>query len=120
MNFKSVQLACEKNITSLKFPPHTTDIPQPLEKSVFKSLKDHWESVLFKRLHLKRPRLTKAEFTTLLVSQDVWDASVKVGIIYNDFRRCDIFPCDRNTYLKDKLNRDLLNRYKTLIEKLKL
>lgn len=94
MNFKSVQLAFEKNITPLKFPPHTTDIPQPLEKSVFKSLKDHWESVLFKRLHLKRPRLTKAEFTTLLVSQDVWDASVKVGIIYNDFRRCDIFPCD--------------------------
>ena len=113
MNFESVQLAREKNITLLKLPPHTTDILQPLDKSVFKSLKDHWGSVLFKRLRLKRSRLTKAEFTTLLVSKDVWDASVNAENICNGFRRCGIFPFDRNTYPKDRFDPNLLNRYNT-------
>lgn len=47
MNFTSVQLAREKKITLLKLQPHTTDVFQPLDESVLKFLKDHWELVLF-------------------------------------------------------------------------
>ena len=47
MNFTSVQLAREKKITLLKLQPHTTDVFQPLDESVLKFSKDHWELVLF-------------------------------------------------------------------------
>ena len=55
-----------KKVRIIKLPAHTTDVLQPLDVSVFKSLKDDWGSILFKRLKIKRKRLSKSEFLTVL------------------------------------------------------
>lgn len=68
--YGTIQLAKEKHNTFIKLPAHTTDVLQPLDVSVFKSLKDHWGNVLFKRLKLSRTRLTKSEFSTIVTSKD--------------------------------------------------
>ena len=76
----------------------------------------NWGLVLLKILCLKRSRLTKADFTTLLVTQDVWNASVNVENICNSFRRWDICPFSRNTYLKDRFHPNLFSMCNTWIE----
>ena len=39
VNYAMICYACEKNVAILKLPLHTTDVLQPLDVSVFKSLK---------------------------------------------------------------------------------
>ena len=38
-----VQLALKENVIILKFPPHVTDVLQPLDVSCFKPIKRKWE-----------------------------------------------------------------------------
>ena len=40
--YGTLKLARNNNVTILKLPPHTTDLLQPLDVAVFKSLKDSW------------------------------------------------------------------------------
>ena len=54
---------------NLIFPALTTDLLQPLDVAVFKSLKQKWEAVLFKRLRKTRSALSKSEFTTIISSE---------------------------------------------------
>ena len=68
--YGKIQLAKEKHNTVIKLPAHTTDVLQPLDMSVFKSLKDHWGNALLTRLKFSRTRLTKSEFSTILASKD--------------------------------------------------
>ena len=56
--YETIQLARKQNITLLKLPAHTTDLLQPLDVSVCKSLKEHWGKILFQRVNLKRSRLS--------------------------------------------------------------
>ena len=75
------------NVTILKLPPHTTDLLQPLDVSVFGSLKVKWGAALFKRLRKSRSALSKSEFSTLLVSDDVWKSSCTEETVQNGFKR---------------------------------
>ena len=96
-------------------PPHTTDLLQPLHVSVFKSLKDTWGTTLFKRLHLTRSRLSKAEFASLLVSDDVWKTAFSSENITHGFAKCGIAPFNRNAYPKYRFKPILLKRYNTWV-----
>ena len=40
VNYATICYAREKNVAILKLPPHTTNVLQPLDVSVFKSLKE--------------------------------------------------------------------------------
>ena len=71
MWYGTIDLARQKSVTVIKLPPHTTDLLQPLDVAVFKSLKDHWGDVLFQRNNTSRLKLSKAEFGTILSSEDV-------------------------------------------------
>ena len=45
--YGTLELARQQKVTIIKLPPHTTDLLQPLDVAVFKSLKDHWGDILF-------------------------------------------------------------------------
>ena len=57
VNYATIKLARETRVTILKLPPNTTDLLQPLDVAVFKSLKQKWGGVLFKRLRKTRSAL---------------------------------------------------------------
>ena len=103
-------------MTIIKLPAHTTDVLQPLDVSVFKSLKDHWGNISFKRIKIKRKRLSKSEFLTVLASEDVWKKSFSEVNIKNGFRKCGILPCDQDMYPKKRFNVKLLQRYDAWVE----
>ena len=107
----TLELACAQKVTIMKLPPHTTDLLQPLDISVFKALKDYWGDILFNRLRLTRARLTNAEFATHLCDPDVWGKAFLAESIKNGFRRCGIFPVDREQYPESRLSVNLKNRY---------
>ena len=65
-------MARQKKVTIIKPPPHTTDLLQPLDLAVFRFVKDHWSDVLFQRNNASQLKLSKAEFGTILSSEDVW------------------------------------------------
>jgi len=92
-------------------PAHTTDLLQPLDVSVFKSLKNSWGDLLFTRLHLNRSKLTKAEFCTFLSDDLVWKKALTEEHIQNGFRKCGIWPLNREAYPEHRFNKNLKNRY---------
>ena len=87
VSYATVCYARKKNVTILKLPPHTTDVLQPLDVSVFKSLKEKWGNALHKRLIKTRTPLSKSEFSTVLSSDEVWRSSFTIERFQNGFRR---------------------------------
>ena len=67
-------------------------------------------------MKLKRSRLTKAEFLTLISSDDVWLRSMSESNIRNGYRACGIFPVDREAYPKQRFSPKLLERYETWLK----
>ena len=85
--FPTLQYAREWKVTILKIPPHTTDLLQPLDVSVFKAFKQKWEQLLHSRLRKTRSALTKSEFATAISSDDVREQSFTKTSIVNGFRK---------------------------------
>ena len=107
--YEAICLAKETKSDNHQTSRYTTDILQPLDVSVFKSLKDHWGSILFKRVKISRKRLSKSEFLTVLASEDVRKKSfseTKYGIL----------PFDQNMFPKKRFNVKLLQRYDAWVE----
>ena len=67
-------------------------------------------------MKLKRSRLTKAEFLTLISSDGVWLHSMSESNIRNGYRACGIFPVDREAYPKQRFSPKLLERYETWLK----
>ena len=114
--YGTLELARMQNVTIIKLPPHTTDLLQPLDVSVFRSLKGYWGDILFKRLRATRSRLTKAEFVTNLCDVAVWSKAFSENNIMNGFKACGIYPCDRTKYPVKRLNVNLKHRYDKWVE----
>ena len=109
--YGTLEYARAQGVTIIKLPPHTTDVLQPLDVSVFRSLKGHWGDILFDRLRTTRTRIPKTEFAALLSDQKVWAESFKEQNIKNGFRTCGIFPPDRSQYPTHRFSVNLKNRY---------
>ena len=73
-------------LTILKLSPHITDLLQPLDVSVFGLLKVKWCAGLFKRLRKRRSALSKMEFSTLLISDDILKTSCTEETVQNGFK----------------------------------
>ena len=71
---------------------------------------------MFQRVNLKRSRLSKSEFLTILSSKDVWEASLSEKNIVKGFQKCGIYPLDREAYPKFRFSPMLLNRYNTWVQ----
>ena len=86
--YGTIELARVQNVTIIMLPPHTTDLLQPLDVSIFKALKGYWGDILFKQMKTTRNRLTKAEFSSYLCDPEVWAKSLSEDNIKNGFRGC--------------------------------
>ena len=72
-----IKKALEQNIIILKFPPHITDLLQPLDVACFGPLKREWERRPHKCIveyGIKQP-LTKSEFVNEL--RAIWNTGMK-------------------------------------------
>ena len=68
VGFPTLQCVPEWKVMILKLPPHTMDLLQSLDVSVFKALKQKWGQLL----HAKtRSALTKSEYVTAISSDNV-------------------------------------------------
>ena len=72
ISIRVIQQALSDNIHLMKFPPHMTDILQPLDKCCFGPLKCKWEGKLNARINefSLTKKADKAEFVSLISS--IW------------------------------------------------
>ena len=116
MRYDTLELAPQQKVTIIKLPPHTTDLLQPLDVAVFKSLKDHWGDILFQRFSMSRNKFEKSEFATVLSSENVWKNAFTPASIKKGFRKCGISPPNRKMYSEHRLHQNLLKRYNTWVD----
>ena len=75
-------------------PPHTTHITQPLNASVFHSLKVHWDTDCDKFMSSNPGRLiTIYQFSTLFLS--AWSKVMTPKTIVSGFKATGVFPLDQ-------------------------
>ena len=101
---KAIDSCIENNIVLYCFPPQKTNVLQPLDVSVFRSFKnyfskttDHIKIAMF----MKPIKTNKTNFTTIF--KDAIDKSVTMTTTQNKFRKCGIYPFDRNAIDKSRL-----------------
>ena len=63
-----IKRAMEEQITIIKFPPHITDVLQPLDVACFSPLKRCWELLLQERVNTygAKSNLMKCDFANQL------------------------------------------------------
>ena len=76
ISVRVIEKALQDNIHILKFPPHVTDILQPLDKCCFGPLKRLWKKTLNERINRFGlvKKVDKSEFVNLLskLGMRVW------------------------------------------------
>lgn len=78
--------AIEEDIIIMKFPPHVTDVLQPLDVSCFGPLKKKWDELLQTRMNTFGPKdhLTKAEFVNQLCK--IWHIGMNHDNVVSGFQ----------------------------------
>ena len=111
ISIRVIERALQDNIHLLKFPPHVTDILQPLDKCCFGPLKRLWEKTLNERINkfgLAR-KVDKAEFVNILAK--VWHEGLNEKNVIAGFESTGIWPLNRDKYDKSRFDIRLLRRY---------
>ena len=99
-----IQLGRANNMHLYCLPPHTTQIFQPLDVLIFHLVKSHFCQL---KLHGKLATLGwkkpvncyKTNFTKLF--KEPWE-SKPTALVKTGFRKCGIYPLDRNTINKNR------------------
>lgn len=105
---EAIKLAQDNGIELMTFPAHTTHILQPLDVSIFKSLKSHWRSVVSD--HLRENigiSVSRLDFARLVTK--AYLASFSLSNILSGFRATGLFPVDRTAIDDEKLELSLLS-----------
>lgn len=90
-----IQYAKDHDIIVFCLPPHTTHESQPLDASVFRSLKQHWQDVSHSYMQSNPGKLiTKYNFSPLL--NQAWSKTMTPSTICSGFRRCGVYPFNPN------------------------
>ena len=86
-----ISYAREFGIIIFCLPPHTTHESQPLDASVFKSLKQNWQNACHNFIQ-SNPSLaiTKYRFSGLFNA--AWGKTMNPTTICSGFRRCGVYP----------------------------
>ena len=88
-------MVAEENVVIFTFPPNTTHIMQPLDKSCFKPLKTEWRKVCHKYL-LQYPGMKIHGFSFKALFAEAWLLSIPTKNIISGFRKAGMFPVDRS------------------------
>lgn len=97
-----VDICRENNIVLLCLPPHTTHALQPLDVSVFKSLKDHFsKSVRALSFTKKNFIVTKKEFSRVVKSP--FEKAFCITNVKSGFKKCGIYPFNRDAVSRLKM-----------------
>ena len=80
-----IERALQDKIIKLKFPPHATDVLQPLDVSCFGPLKHRWEQLLQPRVNTfcAKTALSKGDFLNQLCK--IWKDEMKSENIVSGF-----------------------------------
>ena len=86
-----IDYAKEHDVVMFCLPPHTTHESQPLDVSVFKPLKQHWQEACHKYMQSHPGKVvTKYQFSALL--NEAWMTTMTPANICSGFRKCGVFP----------------------------
>jgi len=104
-----IAFAKTENIEILKLPAHTSHLLQPLDLSVFKSVKVTWDENLcvWQRKNPGR-RISKAEFALLFGK--IW-ANLDVNVIKSGFKKGGIFPLNREVISPEIYDPDIWSKF---------
>ena len=103
LTYKSVVAAKEAEIIIICLPPHTSGALQPLDVSVFKSVKHVWRGILKEFFWESKHTSVKKEHFPLLLN-DLFKYMVKHGgHLTNGFSKAGLCPLDRNVIPKEKI-----------------
>jgi len=90
-NYEFMMLMKENDVEVMCLPPHSTHWLQPADKSLFKSLKSHWEEAGRKWVaETGGCRVAKKEFFSLFTP--VWQSCTTAEVCQNGFRATGRFP----------------------------
>lgn len=112
VDLKLVEIASSNNVTILLLPPHSSHLLQPMDLSVFKSVKTTWDQRIcsWNRSH-QGQKLPKQDLSR--INGNIW-ATLDCNIIKNGFRKAGIYPYNRNTVDESKFDPLSLNRWKNI------
>ena len=95
-NIELIDCARKNNIILLCLPPHTTHALQPLDVSVFKSLKSHFSKALRAWCFTKKDFVvTKRDFARVV--KVPFESSFSITNIKSGFAKCGIYPQSNST-----------------------
>ena len=100
----------------MKFPPHVTDILQPLDKHCFGPLKRKCEDKLNARINEfgLTKKADKAEFVDLISS--IWHFGMKESNVIAGFETTGIWPLNKEKYQKSRFDIRLFEKYQKWVE----
>lgn len=105
-----IQKAIQNRVILFKLPPNLTHLLQPLDKAVFRPVKQCWNELLMAENRANPcSRISKRRFSELL--KDCWIQSFKSQSIKSGFSSCGIFPCDKDKFPREAYDPVKLERY---------
>ncbi|KAK6191139.1 hypothetical protein SNE40_002880 [Patella caerulea] len=86
-----IEIAQQENITLLTYPPHTTHYLQPLDRTVFKSLKSNYNKIC-SQFQIENPSETITKKSWPAIFKMAFTEAMSINNIQNGFKSCGIYP----------------------------
>lgn len=96
-NLNAVKLARNNGVMMLQLPGHTTHRLQPLDVAVFKPLEVYYNQGVEKWMR-EHPGLAVTQFQVAQILGEAYGRAAAIGNAVNGFRKCGIWPVDRNIF----------------------
>ena len=103
MSAEAIDICIENNIVLHCLSSHTTNVSQPLDVSVFRPFKSYFSKITDIKIAMFMKPITINKTNFMIIFKDAVDKSLTITTIQNRFRKCGIYPFDRNSIDKSRL-----------------